>query len=101
MFADKSGIEPSETFSVVSHILENCPQLEFKGIMTIGALGRSIALPADRLNEDFVSLVECKTTICDKLNFDADSVDLSMGMSSDFEHAVSVYFLKLVPFNHN
>ncbi|KAG1680709.1 Pyridoxal phosphate homeostasis protein [Nymphon striatum] len=88
--SNKSGTEPSETFSLVSHVLEKCPQLEFKGLMTIGALGRSIALPADRFNEDFVSLVECKTTICDKLNLNPDCIALSMGMSSDFEHAIAM-----------
>jgi len=34
---DKSGCEPAEAKSIVSHILESCKQLEFVGLMTIGA----------------------------------------------------------------
>lgn len=56
--------------------------------MTIGALGRSMALPPDQVNDDFVKLIKCKETLCDTLNLNPDDVDLSMGMSSDFEHAV-------------
>lgn len=34
---DKHGCQPDEAVSIVSHILESCKQLEFAGLMTIGA----------------------------------------------------------------
>ena len=35
------------------------------------------------------NLVKCKAEVCEKLHLAADQVELSMGMSNDFEHAVS------------
>jgi uncharacterized pyridoxal phosphate-containing UPF0001 family protein len=35
--------------------------------------------------------VECKKEICQKFSLQPDDVELSMGMSSDFEKAVRVY----------
>ena len=34
------------------------------------------------------NLVRCKAEVCEKLHLAADEVELSMGMSNDFEHAV-------------
>ena len=34
-------------------------------------------------------LIDCKKTVCESLKLDSDAVELSIGMSSDFEHAVS------------
>ena len=53
--------------------------------MTIGAYDRD---PSTE-NPDFVALVECKKRLCSELNMNWDQVELSMGMSSDFEQAVS------------
>jgi len=49
---DKSGCEPDETISIVSHILESCKRLEFVGLMTIGAID-SLPTDTDDLNPDF------------------------------------------------
>ena len=35
-------------------------------------------------------LIDCKKTVCESLKLDTDAVELSMGMSSDFEQAVSM-----------
>ena len=35
------------------------------------------------------ALVKCREEVCSALNLRLDEVELSMGMSSDFEHAVS------------
>lgn len=46
--------------------------------------------PAEGLNPDFVSLVKCRADVCKELGIDdVNSFQLSMGMSADFEHAVS------------
>ncbi len=57
--------------------------------MTIGSYEASVGTV---LNPDFVSLVDIKQSICDKFNIDAQKLELSMGMSHDFEQAVWVSF---------
>lgn len=52
--------------------------------MTIGAYDRD---PSTE-NPDFVALVECKRRLCDQLKLPWDRIELSMGMSSDYEQAV-------------
>jgi len=48
---DKYGCEPDEAVAVVSHIIESCKQLEFVGLMTIGAFDYE---PSDtEINPDF------------------------------------------------
>ena len=42
-FADKSGCSPSAVSSLVSHILTDCPQLQFVGLMTIGAFDHDLS----------------------------------------------------------
>lgn len=60
--------------------------------MTIGAYGYD---PANGPNPDFLSLRQCREEICKELNLDKEQVELSMGMSTDFEHAVSIFIHKL------
>ena len=52
LVADKSGCEPDEAISLVSHIRESCQHLEFLGLMTIGAIDCN---PTDNteINPDF------------------------------------------------
>ena len=48
---DKHGCEPNEAVTIVSHIIESCQQLEFVGLMTIGAIDYE---PTDtEINPDF------------------------------------------------
>ncbi|CAD6211966.1 GSCOCG00003924001-RA-CDS [Cotesia congregata] len=84
---EKSGCEPAEASSLVKHVLENCKNLNFLGIMTIGAYGYD---PASGPNPDFLSLRQCREEICKELSLDKEQVELSMGMSTDFEHAIEL-----------
>lgn len=86
---NKHGCEPNEVVSIVSHVLETCKHLEFVGLMTIGVFDYVPSHPGE-INPDFQCLVECKKSVCESLQLDSDNVELSMGMSSDFEHAIAV-----------
>ncbi|KAJ0170945.1 hypothetical protein K1T71_013717 [Dendrolimus kikuchii] len=83
----KSGIEPSDATKVVEYILNKCPNLDFEGLMTIGQYDYDISKGA---NPDFICLSKCRQEVCEKLNLDINKVELSMGMSTDFEHAIEL-----------
>lgn len=36
---EKSGVPPNEAANLVKFIMENCPNLKFRGLMTIGKFG--------------------------------------------------------------
>ena len=38
----------------------------------------------------FQKLVECREVLCGELDLQPEDVELSMGMSSDYEHAVCI-----------
>ncbi|XP_012253352.2 pyridoxal phosphate homeostasis protein [Athalia rosae] len=84
---EKNGCEPKEASDLVKHVLENCKNLKFDGLMTIGMYGYDVSKGP---NPDFVSLKNCRENICKELNLDPKTVELSMGMSSDFEHAIEL-----------
>ncbi|KAF9409858.1 hypothetical protein HW555_010891 [Spodoptera exigua] len=83
----KNGIEPSETTKVVEHVLKNCPNLDFKGLMTIGQYDYDVSLGP---NPDFLTLAKCRQELCENLKLDINNVELSMGMSTDYEHAIEL-----------
>jgi uncharacterized pyridoxal phosphate-containing UPF0001 family protein len=56
--------------------------------MTIGAIARSKATTPETENEDFISLKEQRDLVAKELSLDPESLELSMGMSEDFEGAV-------------
>ncbi|EMT61631.1 hypothetical protein NOF04DRAFT_2153 [Fusarium oxysporum II5] len=85
----KSGCAPGEeTVALCREVIETCPSLRFLGLMTIGAIARSKATTAEAENEDFVTLKEQLDLVAKELNLDKDSLELSMGMSEDFEGAI-------------
>ena len=96
--ASKSGVEPSSTFELCRHIQTNCPHLRLLGLMTIGAIGRSttdtnngtIIQVEDPENEDFTRLRQCRDQVADQLGLSStdNRLELSMGMSNDFETAI-------------
>ena len=86
--AEKSGVEPGETAALCSHIVQKCQHLKLGGLMTIGAIARSQATTAETENEDFVCLRETRDKVEKELGLDKKSLELSMGMSSDFEGAI-------------
>lgn len=83
----KSGVEPNSVIDVYRHILENCKHLSLKGLMTIGKFGYDYSLGP---NPDFICLLQCHKNVCSTFNLTPEQVDISMGMSDDFEHAVSL-----------
>jgi len=85
---EKSGVEPRDAAELCSHILEQCPHLKLQGLMTIGAIARSKGLSEGRENIDFVKLREVRDAVVEALKLDANTMNLSMGMSEDFESAI-------------
>lgn len=85
---EKSGVEPKDAVQLCKHILDKCPHLELGGLMTIGAIARSKATTKETENEDFEELGKCRDDVAKQLGLDAEKLELSMGMSSDFEAAI-------------
>ncbi|KAL9056368.1 MAG: hypothetical protein Q9162_002959 [Coniocarpon cinnabarinum] len=84
----KSGVEPHNATGLCKHIIDSCPHLRLAGFMTIGAIARSQATTAETENEDFVKLREVRDRVATDLNWKQDDLELSMGMSNDFESAI-------------
>ena len=86
--AEKSGVEPSEAAALCKHIKEKCSHLKLQGLMTIGAIARSqAAKEGEDENEDFVRLREVRDQVAKELGL-GEVLELSMGMSQDWESAV-------------
>ncbi|KAJ6650661.1 hypothetical protein lerEdw1_005109 [Lerista edwardsae] len=83
----KHGLPPGETVATVAHILQKCTNLDFVGLMTIGSFGHDLSKGP---NPDFQMLISLRQEVCDKLNLPIEKVELSMGMSTDFQHAIEV-----------
>jgi pyridoxal phosphate enzyme (YggS family) len=86
----KSGVEPGDALALCKHVVEKCPHLELSGLMTIGAIARSKATTEETKNEDFESLKEVRGKVAEGLGWEEDKLELSMGMSSDFEGAIAM-----------
>ncbi|EPS44352.1 hypothetical protein H072_1661 [Dactylellina haptotyla CBS 200.50] len=91
----KSGLEPSgeELWETIQTIRKDCPKLTLKGLMTIGAIARSQAAKEGEENEDFITLVNVAEGLEKRIEQeDGEKVtlSLSMGMSDDFENAISM-----------
>ncbi|TGZ65469.1 hypothetical protein CRM22_005868 [Opisthorchis felineus] len=83
----KSGVEPSQLLELYKTVHATCPHLTIVGIMCIGRYGHDhTATP----NPDFLELVACRQLLCDNLGLKPEDVELSMGMSADFEHAIQL-----------
>lgn len=78
----KSGCPPGEVVELATFIKEKCPKLNLEGLMTIGSIANS---KSDAENEDFKTLVKCASEVESLLG---GTLQLSMGMSSDFEEAI-------------
>ena len=85
---EKSGIEPGDTAALCKHVREQCPHLKLQGLMTIGAIARSKATKEGQENEDFIRLREVRDQVAQELGIEKDELELSMGMSEDFESAI-------------
>jgi len=80
----KHGVEPGEAPALARHVHEKCPHLRFSGLMTIGQPDYT-SRP-----ENFDSLRACRTAVCAALGCAEGEVELSMGMSGDFEAAIEM-----------
>jgi len=56
--------------------------------MTIGAIARSQATTKETENEDFITLRSTRDDLAKELGVEEGELELSMGMSEDFESAV-------------
>lgn len=78
----KSGCEPGNATIELVKTVQSCENLEFSGLMTIGALDDSEEPVAFRI------LKEERDKVVDAVGLEAHTVMLSMGMSNDFEAAI-------------
>lgn len=81
----KNGVPPTEASALYKHIIENLKNLKLEGVMTIGAFGFDYSTGP---NPDFVSLKNVHKQICEENNLEPNAVQVSMGMSDDFENAI-------------
>jgi pyridoxal phosphate enzyme (YggS family) len=86
----KSGVTPGSEVVALCRVIETeCPNLHLLGLMTIGAIARSVATTPETENEDFVTLREQRDLVRRELGLERE-LELSMGMSEDFEGAVAM-----------
>jgi pyridoxal phosphate enzyme (YggS family) len=82
----KGGLSSREDIlSLAKHIQESCPNLILLGLMTIGSFENSNS--DNEENPDFVKLRELRDDVSGKLSCE---LELSMGMSADFETALQM-----------
>ncbi|KAI1117603.1 hypothetical protein F5Y14DRAFT_439278 [Nemania sp. NC0429] len=99
--ASKSGCAPGAETVALCRAVEAAPNLRLLGLMTIGAIARSVATTAENENEDFIALREQRDLVVRELGIGEEgegegegeggrTLELSMGMSEDFEGAVAM-----------
>jgi hypothetical protein len=88
--AQKGGVAPADAAALCRHVIDKCPNLRLAGLMTIGALARSAGADARAENEDFRVLARTRDEVAAALGVPAHELELSMGMSADFETAVGM-----------
>merc|ERR1711865_1159973 len=79
----KNGVEPKDVVDLCRVIATECEGLELAGLMTIGAPDYSGCR-----TEDFETLHRCRREAAEVLGKPASALELSMGMSSDYETAI-------------
>ncbi|KAJ2810905.1 hypothetical protein GGI24_006925, partial [Coemansia furcata] len=79
----KGGVEQDQVEDVARAISEECKRLHLMGLMTIGSVEGSHQRP----NPDFLRLRQLRDDLDASLGL---SLELSMGMSDDFEHALEL-----------
>lgn len=83
----KNGLEIDEVESVAGHIVSKCRWLKLAGLMTIGRID---CCPESGPNKDFLTLYKVRDSLAKHLSLRASDLELSMGMSSDFEEAIEL-----------
>jgi pyridoxal phosphate enzyme (YggS family) len=81
----KSGVSMNDIVPIFKSIYSNenneYKNIELKGLMTIGKLEGDP-------KEDFENLINCRKNVAAALEIDELALDLSMGMSGDYEQAI-------------
>ncbi|KAH9488545.1 hypothetical protein Btru_061788 [Bulinus truncatus] len=85
--ANKSGCSPKDTLKLVKYIKEQCSYIKLIGLMTIGSFDHD---PNSGPNPDFKALYDVRKELCDGLNILEKELELSMGMSADYEQAIEM-----------
>jgi len=80
----KYGVQPADCVPLAAHIVRKCSGLRLAGLMTIGQPDYS-SRP-----ENFTCLAQCREAVAKELGLDPGSLELSMGMSGDFEQAIEM-----------
>ncbi|KAK7743424.1 hypothetical protein SLS62_010568 [Diatrype stigma] len=98
--AAKSGCQPGADTVALARTVAGLPHLRLRGLMTIGAIARSVATTAETENEDFVCLRQQRDLVVQELKGEGLlksggegeelELELSMGMSEDFEGAIAL-----------
>lgn len=78
----KGGVAPGDAPALAMHIMKECPHLKLAGLMTLGKLGEGASIYFERL-------VEERRRVADALGLPLHELELSMGMSADFEDAIA------------
>lgn len=78
----KAGCAPGEAVGLARYVVEECASLQLVGLMTIGAPDDAERPAA------FSALAECRGDVERELGL--EGLELSMGMSGDFERAVAM-----------
>jgi pyridoxal phosphate enzyme (YggS family) len=79
----KGGVSPGEGAALARYIIEQCPHLQLRGLMTIGKLGEVASVYFERL-------VAEREAVALALGVAPATLELSMGMSGDFELATEM-----------
>lgn len=79
---EKNGVQPEQVPELFKFINEKCKALQLEGLMTIGAYGYDYSKGP---NPDFVCIMDCLKKLPNP-----ESLEVSFGMSDDFERAVSL-----------
>lgn len=80
----KFGVEPTDAPQLAKHIQEACKHLRLRGLMTIGMADYS-SRP-----ENFTCLKGVRSEVSQALGLPEEDLELSMGMSGDFEQAIEM-----------
>uniref|UniRef100_A0AAV1U825 Pyridoxal phosphate homeostasis protein n=1 Tax=Peronospora matthiolae TaxID=2874970 RepID=A0AAV1U825_9STRA len=78
----KSGTDADGSVELACHIVASCEHLNLTGLMTIGRYG-------DTTSECFDRLVVCRKNVAEAIGKGETDLAASMGMSGDFELAIS------------
>merc|ERR1740123_457067 len=78
----KSGCIPEDCLAICEHVHRDCDHLTLGGLMTIGKYGDPNPVPY------FEMLSNLRSDVETALELELGSLELSMGMSGDFEMAI-------------